>query len=79
MKLKKAKFLTRDKSEKPCFITVVLRGGNYWGTNVWNTSPAGYRWDDNSANANNNKGFRATLILLLMFKFKDLFQQGIRY
>ena len=52
----------------------MLRGGNYWGTDVWKTSPAGYRWDDNSGNANDNKGFRATLILLSMFKFKDLFQ-----
>lgn len=74
MKLKKVKFLIRDKSEKPWVFTVVLRGGNYWGTDVWKTSPAGYRWDANSGNANDNKGFRATLILLSMFKFKDLFQ-----
>ena len=59
--------------------TVVRRGGKYWGTGVWDTSPAGYRWDANSANANDNKGFRATLILFSMFKFMDLFQQNIRY
>ena len=31
--------------------SVVLRGNNYN-----NTNPAGYRWDDNVGNSNNNKG-----------------------
>ena len=38
--------------------TVVLRGGNYYGN-----SPAGYRWDVVSGNANIHYGFRATLFL----------------
>ena len=42
--------------------TVVLRGGLCWGTSVWNTSPAGYRWDVSSADAV-GKGFRATLFI----------------
>ena len=43
--------------------TVVLRGGDSWGTDVWRTSPAGSRWDDISGNAPGNKGFRATLFI----------------
>ena len=39
--------------------TVVLRGGNYYSFN----SPAGYRWDSFSGNANMVYGFRATLFL----------------
>ena len=38
--------------------TVVLRGGIYY-----NSFPAGYRWDDNSGNADSYCGFRATLFL----------------
>ena len=38
--------------------TVVLRGGI-----SYNNSPAGYRWDDSSGNANSYYGFRATLFL----------------
>ena len=43
--------------------TVVRRGGYYWGTNVWKTSPAGYRWDAISGNAHEPEGFRATLFI----------------
>ena len=43
--------------------TVVLRGGNFWGTDVWFTSPAGYRWDALSGHANASQGFRATLFI----------------
>lgn len=39
--------------------TVVLRGGDYYGTGV----PAGYRWDVDSGYANILYGFRATLFL----------------
>ena len=39
--------------------TVVLRGG----VNNFLSSPAGYRWDDNSGYASSNYGFRATLFL----------------
>ena len=42
--------------------TVGLRGGYV------NYGPAGYRWDNNSGNANSNYGFRATLISFLMYK-----------
>jgi len=41
----------------------VLRGGNYWGTDVWKTSPAGYRWDAYSGDASGDRGFRATLFI----------------
>ena len=40
--------------------TVVLRGGVY---NYDDDSPAGYRWDDGSGNADISLGFRATLFL----------------
>lgn len=40
--------------------TVVLRGGDY---NYYDGYPAGYRWDDNSGDADINLGFRATLFL----------------
>ena len=43
--------------------TVVLRGGHYWGTAVYQISPAGYRWDDWSASANDRLGFRTTLFI----------------
>ena len=43
--------------------TVVLRGGDYWGTDVWHTSPAGSRWDANSGGASGGEGFRATLFI----------------
>lgn len=43
--------------------TVVLRGGCYWGTDVWDTSPAGYRWDASSGEAHDGRGFRATLFI----------------
>ena len=43
--------------------TVVLRGGFYWGTDVWKTSPAGYRWDVHSGITNDHPGFRATLFI----------------
>jgi len=43
--------------------TVVLRGGYYWGTDVWQTSPAGYRWDAYSGSAYADYGFRATLFI----------------
>lgn len=43
--------------------TVVLRGGNFWGTGVWLTSPAGSRWDASSAYAGDSRGFRATLFI----------------
>ena len=39
--------------------TVVLRGGRY----NFGHSPAGYRWDDGSGDANVGYGFRATLFL----------------
>ena len=39
--------------------TVVLRGGSY----DHGTSPAGYRWDTPSGDANSRYGFRATLFL----------------
>ena len=38
--------------------TVVLRGGSYY-----NSSPAGYRWDNGSGGAYISRGFRATLFL----------------
>ena len=43
--------------------TVVLRGGYYWGADVWVTSPAGYRCDTHSGRAHVSKGFRATLFI----------------
>ena len=43
--------------------TVVLRGGPYWGTDVWKTSPAGSRWDAGSGIASDGEGFRATLFI----------------
>ena len=44
--------------------TVVLRGGYFWGTDVWLTSPAGYRWDAVSGDASGAyRGFRATLFI----------------
>ena len=43
--------------------TVVVRGGHYWGTIVWQISPAGYRWDAGSGDANVYLGFRATLFI----------------
>ena len=43
--------------------TVVLRGGYSWGTDVWRTSPAGYRWDAYSGTAGVYGGFRATLFI----------------
>ena len=43
--------------------TVVLRGGYFWGTDVWQTSPAGYRCDTHSGHAVVHKGFRATLFI----------------
>ena len=43
--------------------TVVRRGGGYWGTDVWLSSPAGYRWDDSSGDAYDLGGFRATLFI----------------
>lgn len=39
--------------------TVVLRGGDYYDV----SSPAGYRWDTSSGNADISYGFRATLFL----------------
>ena len=41
--------------------TVVLRGGHYY--NYFSFSPAGYRSDDGSGNADVSYGFRATLFL----------------
>ena len=38
--------------------TVVLRGGD-----LYNSTPAGYRWDSNSGHASSGCGFRATLFL----------------
>ena len=43
--------------------TVVLRCVGYCGTDVWYTSPAGYRWDASSGGASGRGGFRATLFI----------------
>ena len=42
--------------------TVVLRGGA-WGTATWLKGAAGFRWDNFSASADANRGFRATLFI----------------
>ena len=43
--------------------TVVLRGGEYFGTEEWNPAPAGYRWDDSSSGVHDTMGFRTTLFI----------------
>ena len=45
------------------FATVVLRGGEYFGTEEWNPAPAGYRWDDSSDGVHDTMGFRTTLFI----------------
>ena len=43
--------------------TVVFRGGRDFGTAVWDTSPAGARWDADSGAARDFIGFRTTLFI----------------
>ena len=59
-----AEFTTElNPTEGDSDATVVLHGGSYEGTDVWQTSPAGSRWDAGSGSVTDSRGFRATLFI----------------